>query len=180
MQQENYLYVPLNLNNSNYKPYHKSENEILYIHKDSNHPHSILKQIPTSFEKRISTLSSNETIFSKSKKLYQKALEKSGYRQTLKYHSANENVSNNKRNRKRNVNWFNPPFSANVKAKVGNYFHEFRKLFNHKTIKVSYTFILNIKAEIHKRNKNTLEKTQLKHPNTQLCNSTNKKQCPLN
>ena len=32
------------------------------------------------------------------------------------YHPSNENVSNNKRNRKQNVIWFNPPFSANVKT----------------------------------------------------------------
>ena len=38
----------------------------------------------------------------------------------------------------------------------------------------------NIKAEIHKHSKNTLEKAQQKHPDTQLCNCTNKKQCPLN
>ena len=124
MKLVNYLDVTLNLNNSNYKPYHKTGNEISYIHKDSNHPLSILNQIPKSIEKRISTLSSNETIFNESKEIYQKALEKSGYRQTLKYHPPNENVSNNKRNTKRNVIWFNPPFSANVKTKVGNYFSE--------------------------------------------------------
>ena len=55
----NYLDVSLNLNNSNYKPYHKPDNKISYIHKDSNHPPSILKQIPASIEKRISTSSSN-------------------------------------------------------------------------------------------------------------------------
>ena len=55
MKLVNYLDVTLNLNNSNYKPYHKPDNEILYIHKDSNHPLSILNQIPTSIEKRIST-----------------------------------------------------------------------------------------------------------------------------
>ena len=187
----NYLYVPFNLNNSNYKTYHKPDNETLYIHKDSNHPPSIPKQIPTSIEKIVSTLSSNETIFNKSTEMYQKSLEKCGYRQTLKYHPADKNVSNNKRNSKRNVVWFNPPFSISVKTKVGNYFlnlikkyfpqrHEFSKLFSHNTIKVSYSYMLNIKAEIHKHNKNTLEKAQTKHPNTQLCNSTNKKQCPLN
>ena len=55
----NCLDVSLNLNNLNYKPYENPDNEILYIHKDSNHQPSILKQIPTSIEKRISTLSSN-------------------------------------------------------------------------------------------------------------------------
>ena len=103
MKVVNYMDVSLNLNNSNYKPYHKPDNAILYIHKDSNHPPSILKQIPTSVEKRISILSYNENIFNQSKEIYQKALEKSGYWQTLKYHPASENVSNNKRNRKRNV-----------------------------------------------------------------------------
>ena len=160
-----YLDLSLNLNNSNYKRYQKPDNEILYIHKDSNHPFSILKQILTSIEKTISTLSSNETIFSKSKEIYQKALQKFDYGQSLKYHPANENVSNNKRN----VIWFNPPFSVNVKTKIGNYFlnlvrkhfpprHKFSKLFNRNTIKVSYSCMPNIKAEIHKHNKNILKK----------------------
>ena len=64
-----YLDVSLNLNNSNYKPYRKPDNEILYTHKDLNHPPSILKQIPTSIEKIISTLSSNETTFNESKEI---------------------------------------------------------------------------------------------------------------
>ena len=34
----NYLDVTFNLNNSNYKPYHKPDNKILYIHTDSSHP----------------------------------------------------------------------------------------------------------------------------------------------
>ena len=187
----NYLDVSLNLNNSSFKPYHKPDNEILYTHKDSNHPASIFKQIPTSIEKRISTLSSNKTIFNESKEIYQKALKKSGYPQTLKYHPTNENVSNNKRNRKRNVTWFNPPFSVNVKTKIRIYFlhlkrkhfpsrHKFSKLFSRNTIKVSYNCIPNIKTGIQKHNKNTLEKAQQKHPDTQPCNCTNKKHCPLN
>ena len=38
----------------------------------------------------------------------------------------------------------------------------------------------NIKAKIHKHNKNILKKDKKKHSDTQLCNCTNKKQCPLN
>ena len=67
MKLVNYLDVTLNLNNSNYKPYHKPDHEILYIHKDLNHPLSIHNQIPKSIEKRITTLSSNETRFNESK-----------------------------------------------------------------------------------------------------------------
>ena len=40
--------------------------------------------------------------------------------------------------------------------------------------------MLNIKRETQKHNKNTVEKTQLKNPETQLCNCTNIKQCSLN
>ena len=65
-----YLDVLLNLNNYNNKPYHKPNNEILYIHKVSNQPPSVLTQMPTSIEKLISTLSSNKTIFNDSKEIY--------------------------------------------------------------------------------------------------------------
>ena len=68
----NYVDVSFNLSNSNYKPYHKLDNEILYIHKDSNHPPSINKQIPTPIKKRISTLSCNETILITNQKKYTK------------------------------------------------------------------------------------------------------------
>ena len=89
------------------------------------------------------------------------------------------------------VIWFNCPFKVNVKRKVGNYFlnlvgkhfplrQTFNKLFNHNIIKVSCSSIPNIKAEIHKHKKNTLEKAQQENPDTQLCNCTKKKQCPLN
>ena len=47
-----YFNVSLSWNNSNYKPYHKPDIEILYTHRDSNHPHSILKYIPTLIEKK--------------------------------------------------------------------------------------------------------------------------------
>ena len=44
MKMVNYLDVSLSLNNSNYQPYHKPDNEILYIHKDSNHSSNILNK----------------------------------------------------------------------------------------------------------------------------------------
>ena len=71
-----YFDVSLNWNNWNYKPYHKSDVEILYIHKDSNHPQSILKHIPTLVEKTISTFWSDENIFNESANILQKNLSK--------------------------------------------------------------------------------------------------------
>ena len=59
----NYLDVTFNLNDGTYKPYTKPNNEIKYIHKNSNHPPSVIRQIPLSIESRLSTLSFNEKIF---------------------------------------------------------------------------------------------------------------------
>ena len=38
----------------------------------------------------------------------------------------------------------------------------------------------NVKVKINKHNKNTSEKIIQKHPDTQLCNCTNTKECTLN
>ena len=104
------------------------------------------------------------------KNFYQKALEKSGFRQNLKYHPANKNFNNNKRNRKRNVIWLNPPFSANIKTKFGNYFlnligkhfrprHKFNKLFNRNTIKVATATCQILKPKYTKAPRKSSTKT---------------------
>ena len=54
-----------NLNDRTYKPYTKSNNEIKYIHKDSNHPPSSIYQIPLYTKSRMSTLSYNGKILQK-------------------------------------------------------------------------------------------------------------------
>ena len=69
----NYLDVKLNLLNNTYKPFCKPNNEINYIHKESNHPPSIIKQIPFSIKSRLSSLPSNEKIFYESTPIYQEA-----------------------------------------------------------------------------------------------------------
>ena len=42
----NYLDVTLNLSDSSYRPFNKANNEVNYIHKQSSHPPSIIKQLP--------------------------------------------------------------------------------------------------------------------------------------
>ena len=106
MKVVNYLDVTFNLNDGAYKPYTKPNNKIKYIHKNSNHPASVTRQIPLSIESRLSTLSFNEKIFQEAVPPYQKALQNSGYRHTLTYkRPENDNNSTNinkiKRNRKR-------------------------------------------------------------------------------
>ena len=57
MKLVNYLDVTLNLNDGSYRPYKKPNQETNYIHVNSDHPTSILKQHPMSVEKRLSSLS---------------------------------------------------------------------------------------------------------------------------
>ena len=80
-----YLDVTFNLTDSSYCPFNKTNNEINYIHKQSNHPPSIIKQLPLSVERRLSKLSSNEKIFNDSIPIYQEALIKAGYNHRLTY-----------------------------------------------------------------------------------------------
>ena len=116
----NYLDVTFNLIDSTYQPYTKPGNEINYIHAHSNHPPSIIKQLPISIETRLSKLSSNEHLFNQSSIVYEDALKRSGYDKTLSYQG--RNINNQPRNRrKRKIIWFNPPYSKKVKAKVAKY-----------------------------------------------------------
>ena len=75
----NYLDITLDLNTGTYKPYRKTNDEILYIHAKSNHPANILKQLLISIETRLSNLSSNSEIFHEACKHYQNILNQSGY-----------------------------------------------------------------------------------------------------
>ena len=73
------------LDNSAYKPFRKENNKPICINKHSNHPPSILKQLPKSIEKRISETSSNKDIFDESIKPYKDALKESGFNEALNY-----------------------------------------------------------------------------------------------
>ena len=52
-----YLDVTLDLANNTYRPYKKPNDKIIYIHKDSNHPLNIKKELPKMIEKRLSSIS---------------------------------------------------------------------------------------------------------------------------
>ena len=64
----NFLDVTFDLNNGKFKPYRKPNDDPLYINRHSNHPPSIIKQLPTSINKRISALSADEQTFQHHKK----------------------------------------------------------------------------------------------------------------
>ena len=57
------LDVTLNLLDGLHKPFHKPNSDINYIHRKSDHPPSIMKQLPLSVESRLSKLSSDINVF---------------------------------------------------------------------------------------------------------------------
>ena len=73
-----YLDVTFNLIDFSYRPSSKTNNEINYIHKQPNHPPSVIKQLPLFVERRLSKLFSYEKIFNNSISTYQEALTKAG------------------------------------------------------------------------------------------------------
>ena len=107
-----FLDVTLDLTDNSHQPYRKENNEILYVNSNSNHPPKIKQNIPDMIGKRISNLSSDDTKFNKTVKTYQAALHSSGYKQKLEFLKETPLAnSKKKRQRRRKVIWFTPPFS---------------------------------------------------------------------
>ena len=55
--------MTFNLTNSGYKPYMKPNNKLLYVHKQSNHPPALLKNIALNINKRLTNISSSKEVF---------------------------------------------------------------------------------------------------------------------
>ena len=68
-----FLDITLNVASNTYEPYMKKTNTLLYINKNSNHPPSIIRNIPRGINTRISTNSKNETLYNKAKKKIEKS-----------------------------------------------------------------------------------------------------------
>ena len=81
----NFLDVTLNLENSIYCPYLTDSNKIIYVNTESNHPLSIIKQLPKLMELRLSQLSANKEIFKNSATPCNEALTKAGRKHQIQY-----------------------------------------------------------------------------------------------
>ena len=112
--------VTFDLTDGSYKPYMRSNNKLLYVHQQSNHPPALLKNIPLNINKRLTNISSSNEVFDESIAPYQQALEESGYDHKLTYNP--EPTPRTKRKRKRDITWYNPPFDSNVKTNLGRKF----------------------------------------------------------
>ena len=71
-----FLDVTFDVKSGTYYPFRKQNNEIMYIHKKSNHPPSTIKQIPSMISKRVSDISCESDHFNKAAPDYNTALKK--------------------------------------------------------------------------------------------------------
>ena len=123
LQRVSYLDITFDLRKYTYLPNRKTDNPPVYINSCSNHPPTVIKQLPKSISKRLSDLSSNEKIFEKTKPAYRDALNKSGFQEKMSYTSAqNKSNKNGNKQRKRKIIWYNAPYSANTKTNTGKSF----------------------------------------------------------
>ena len=185
----NFLDVNLDLDKGTYKPYSKPNNVPSYIHKESNHPPTIIKRIPTIISDRLNNLSCNENDFNACKTEYEDALKKSGYNEPLVYENKTQNKENKKPCRKRKITWFNPPYAANMKTDLGRKFlyllkkhfpksNPLSKIINRHTVKLSYSCTPNMRSVILKHNKKVT--SQPSNPTTATNCNCRKQPCPLN
>ena len=179
-----FLDVHFDLQNGIYKPFRKPNDTPLYVNAGSNHPPNIIKQLPLMIGRRISDISSNKAEFDKASREYNDALSKSGYKEKITYQEAPKH----RKNRSRNILWFNPPYSKSVKTNVGKTFicliekhfpphHKYRSLFNKNNVKVSYSSTENMENVIKRHNAKILNSSDSEK--TRTCNCPVKQNCPL-
>ena len=81
----NFLDVTLDLKNGNFGPYRKPNDVPLYIHRHSNHPPNIIKEVPKIIEGRLNSIASSELEFKRAVPEFQEALKKSGFHEILQF-----------------------------------------------------------------------------------------------
>ena len=153
LKQIDFLDFEMNLETGIVRPWRKPGNEPKYINVNASHPINIIKCLPKMIESRLSSLSTTKTEFEQIKGPYVDALKEAGYKdQTLNISEIRNN--NNRKNRKRHICWFNPPYSSQVSTNLTKFFnHLIRKhfkkdtllgkLFNTNNLKLSYSTTSN-------------------------------------
>ena len=102
---------------------------------------------------------------------------------------ATNTAQKSRKNRQRNIIWFNPLYSMNIQTNIRREFlnlvdkhfpknHRYNKIFNKNNIKVSYSCIDNLQTIIKKHNRKILEKSKTLSTENN-CNCRKKNDCPL-
>ena len=187
----NFLDVTFDLHNGKFYPYRKPNDRPMYIHKHSNHPPHIAKQLPSAINKRLNQISCDAESFDNFKKDYENALKESKLKHTLSYEPPLENDNKkNKRARKRNIIWFNPPYSSALKTNLGKEFlqiidknfpvnNPLSKIINRRTVKLSYSCTENVHTIMQNHNKKILKTNNSNQNEEEKCNCKNKEKCPI-
>ena len=180
-----FLDVLLDLKTGEHRPFRKENNSTRYIDCSSNHPPSVIRALQRMISRRITLLSSSAEIFDQEIGQYRSALEAAGYKNLdskLTY-----NPVNKRRQRRRCITWFNPPWNGEAKLNIGDVFLSLvdkfittlptlGKFLNRNTIKISYSTTRNMKAYIDKHNMAILGS---KTNSNDGCNCHKKNECPL-
>ena len=74
-----YLHINRDLTTGTHKPCRKLSSSINYLHKESNHPPSIIKNLAKSIQIRLSNNSVNEELFKEGAGIYNAALKENGH-----------------------------------------------------------------------------------------------------
>ena len=184
-----FLDLYFDLKYDKYRQWRKPNSNPLYVHKDSNHPPQVLKEIPSMIEKMVSKNSSSKAEFDKVKREYQCSLKNSGFVKKLQYRP--DVPKPKKHKRKKKELWYNPPWSDNMKTNLGQKFLAlvdeceekfkgtvFEKIFKRATMRISYSTTRNMKAHIASHNMKILNKKDDRQPDTCNCRE-NGPPCPL-
>ena len=156
-----FLDVTMTLSTGKFQPHWKPNYRPVYVHQQSNHPPTILKNLPPSVSRRLSDISSDRDTFVEASHVYNNALKKSGYSEGVSYTPTTR--KNGKRTRRRKVTWYNPPYSSNVATNTGRRFcslinkhflkaSKLHQIFNSNTLKVSYSCMPGVANVINKHN----------------------------
>ena len=149
----------------------------------------IKKGLPNMIQKRLSTLSSSKEVFDRHKSIYETALKNAGHKHIIEYIPPNTTPQKRKRKRKKNITYYNPPYSSSIITDIGKQFlklldkhfkigNPLRKYINRNTVKISYSTCANMKSHISKHNSKVLKKEEPKKE--KKCNCVKKYgECPL-
>ena len=131
----------------------------------------------------MSDISCNKEYFDKAVSAYNNALKFSGFNENIQFTS----TPPPRRNRNRKIIWFNPSHNVNVKTNIGRIFlrlidkhlprHHKYKLFNRNNVKISYSYMPNMRSVIRNHNTSLLKD----HTPTDIkeCSCRQKTECPL-
>ena len=200
LEATDFLDIFLDLRSEKHRVFTKEGDTPTYVHHQSNHPPSVLKNIGPAVNKRLVSLSANADLFNQAKPLYQDALRRSKHGHNLEFKEEVVEEGRNKRRRKRQIIWWNPPYSMNVKTNIGAKFlalinkcfpkdGPLGKAFNRSNLKLSYSTMPNMRQIIASHNRKVLAEVKppipvVDPPEAKTCNCSRRKLeemggCPL-